>query len=239
MPATLVASLPIGQPPLSTQTTPQSQKRKFNVAYVIILVLAVLLTGSVVALFYEKGKREANANVAGETESPSNPFRTEQNTNSSTNSSAPNASQTPTVTADKNQSRFHLNPCGSIRDSQTSLEWYVGPDRNMTWYEAQQWTAGLNQCSGGWRMPSIEEVRTLYNPSSSAGTGFYLNGRYYPAHIDPVFNGIGGGSWVWSDEKVGADAARSFNLNQGKAVVYSAMNTYYSTRAFAVRKAKV
>jgi len=78
-------------------------------------------------------------------------------------------------------------------------------------------------------MPSIEEIRTLYNPTVKAGTGFYLDGRYFPAHIDPLFNAIGGGSWVWSNEKVGDDA-RSFNLNQGKAVTYSAMNTYYSTK---------
>ena len=42
---------------------------------------------------------------------------------------------------------------------------------------------------------------------------------------------------VWADERIG-DEARSFNLNQGKAVRYSATDNFYSTRAFAVREAR-
>ena len=37
-------------------------------------------------------------------------------------------------------------------------------------------------------------------------------------------------------ERSATGDAQSFNLNQGKAVSYSATNTTYSTRAFAVRK---
>lgn len=107
----------------------------------------------------------------------------------------------------------------------------------MSWYDAEQWTAGLGNCAGGWRMPTIEEIRGLFDPTTTAGIGFLLNGRRYPAHIDPVFNAIGGGSWVWAGERNG-DSARSFNLNQGIAVTYSATNNAYSTRAFAVRVAR-
>ncbi len=85
-------------------------------------------------------------------------------------------------------------------------------------------------------MPTITEIMTLRNPATTAGTGFYKEGRYFPAHIDPVFNAIGGGSWVWASERSATGDAQSFNLNQGKAVSYSAKNTTYSTRAFAVRK---
>jgi hypothetical protein len=82
-------------------------------------------------------------------------------------------------------------------------------------------------------MPTSEEIRTLYNPSLRAGTGYYTDGKYFPSHIDPVFKAIGGGSWVWTKEITG-DTAQSFNLNQGKAVRYSATDTLYSPRAFAV-----
>jgi hypothetical protein len=170
---------------------------------------------------------------SSENESSLIAYLEEQNANTPASSNTQDISTSPSII--KNQARFSVSSCNSIRDSQTGLEWYVGQDRNITWYEAQQWTVGLDKCGGGWRMPSIEEIRTLYNPALKAGTGFYLDGKYFPAHLDPAFNAIGGGSWIWSTEKVGGDSARSFNLNQGKAVVYAAMNTYYSTRAFAVR----
>lgn len=131
--------------------------------------------------------------------------------------------------------RYSVGTCGAIQDSQAGLEWFVGEDRNLTWDEAQNWIVGLASCGGGWRMPTIQEIGTLYDPSQRAGTGYYQEGRYFPAHVDPVFNAIGSGSWVWSGERVGVGDARSFNLNQGKGVVYSATNTLYSTRAFAVR----
>jgi serine/threonine protein kinase len=136
-----------------------------------------------------------------------------------------------------NQTRFIVTSCNSIKDTQTLLEWFVGPDRDMTWYQAQQWTTALDNCDGRWRMPTTEEIRTLYEPTSKAGVGYFTDGKHFPAHISSVFNAIGGGSWVWANERVGDDA-RSVNLNQGKAVTYSANNTLYSTRAFAVRNFK-
>ena len=226
----------VTEPSLTKQSKPQvtHHNRRFNLSHIVILVLAILLAGSAVALFYEKGKESTNSNAKSTlpTLTP-NPIKSEQNANPLMSSNTQDTSTSPPVI--KNQARFSVSSCNSIKDSRTGLEWYVGQDRNITWYEAQQWTGGLDKCGGGWRMPSIEEIRTLYNPSLKAGTGFYLDGKYFPAHIDPVFNAIGGGSWVWSNEKVGEDSARSFNLNQGIAVVYTAMNTYYSTRAFAVR----
>jgi hypothetical protein len=218
-----IEALPLKQ----SEAQVKGRKRNVNFSYIIIVLLAVLLTGSAVALFYEKGKESSNSNAKQlESSTPiSNPSKSEQATVNSAN---------PSTEQNKNQARFSVTSCNSIKDTQTGLEWFIGPDRNMTWYDAQQWTVGLGSCGGGWRMPTIEEIRTLYNPALRAGTGYYTEGRYFPAHIDPVFNAIGGGAWVWANEKLG-DEARSFNLNQGKAVTYSAMNTFYSTRAFAVR----
>jgi hypothetical protein len=219
-PAPTIEALP------TKQSEPQVKERGrgFNVSYVVILLMAVLLAGSAVALFYERGKEGSNSNARQlESQTPaSNPMRPEQT----------NVNSAPQTVND--QTRFSVASCNSIKDTQTGLEWFVGPDRNMTWYEAQQWTVGLGNCGDGWRMPTIGEIRTLYNPALKAGTGYYTGGKYFPAHIDPIFNAIGGGSWVWVNEKIGDDA-QSFNLNQGKAVTYSAMNAFYSTRAFAVR----
>ena len=54
-----------------------------------------------------------------------------------------------------------------MRDTTTGLEWVAGPDRNTTWYEAKQWVANLTVAGGGWQMPTVSELETLYEK----GTG--------------------------------------------------------------------
>ncbi|WP_157679497.1 Lcl C-terminal domain-containing protein [Methylovulum psychrotolerans] len=130
---------------------------------------------------------------------------------------------------------YKVLPCGSIIDLTTGLEWYVGPDQTLAWAEAKQWTANLDTCGGNWRMPTIAEIKSLYRPAYSAGTGFYINGKYWPAHIHPVFDAIGQGSWVWSNQSMPEFKAKSVNLNQGLAVTYNQSGEKYTTRVFAVR----
>jgi len=186
-------------------------------AYAGVSILVVVL-GAGAVLFFRKQQENPNAN----------------NRQTVIAAGAPSLAPSPSRKSN-NTGRYSVGTCGAIKDSQTGLEWLVGEDRNLTWFEAQNWIVGLASCGGGWRMPTIEEIATLYDPSQRAGTGYYTEGRYFPAHVDPVFNAIGSGSWVWSGQRVGVGDARSFNLNQGKGVVYSATNTLYSTRAFAVR----
>jgi Protein of unknown function (DUF1566)/Caspase domain len=135
----------------------------------------------------------------------------------------------PQVTA-----RFGKSACGSISDTSTHLEWFVGEDKTVTWDEARNWIANLDACGGGWKMPEIKQLSTLFDPHAVAGTGFFTAGKHYPAHIDPIFSGIGGGSWVWSSGQSG-DYANSFNFNQNLAVTYKKNNSTFTTRAFAVR----
>ena len=130
---------------------------------------------------------------------------------------------------------YRVSSCGAITDTSTGREWYVGTDRTLSWDEARQWVSTLNTCGGSWRMPTIAEIRTLYDVSQTAGQGYYSGDRYWPAHIHKVFDAIGSGSWVWSNSLVDDQYAWSFNLNQGKPVKYKRSNTKYTTRAFAVR----
>ena len=130
--------------------------------------------------------------------------------------------------------RFTAADCGSVYDSRTGLTWKLGPNANPTWDEAQSWVASLDQCDGkGWRMPTLSELATLYDPQYASGVGFYQNGVRYPAHISPLFEPIGDGSWGWSDAAEG-DTARAFNFNQGVATRYDRASSVYTTRAFAV-----
>jgi hypothetical protein len=131
--------------------------------------------------------------------------------------------------------RYNVAPCGAVEDSKTRLEWFVGPDKTMSWDEAKTWIGSLTACGGNWQMPTIEQLATLYDSRFTAGTGFYKGGRNWPAHIHPVFASIGSGSWAWSREARDSRTARAFNCNQGVAAEYEKDNKSYTTRAFAVR----
>jgi hypothetical protein len=69
--------------------------------------------------------------------------------------------------------RYNVAPCGSVEDSKTRLEWFVGPDKTMSWDEAKTWIGSLTACGGNWQMPTIEQLATLYDSRFTAGTGFY------------------------------------------------------------------
>ena len=51
---------------------------------------------------------------------------------------------------------------GIVYDSNTGLEWFAGPGRNMSWAEAKEWARVLEIDGSGWRMPTKKELETLY-----------------------------------------------------------------------------
>ncbi|OGL45383.1 MAG: hypothetical protein A2161_06300 [Candidatus Schekmanbacteria bacterium RBG_13_48_7] len=119
--------------------------------------------------------------------------------------------------------RFKKAEIGVIKDSVTGLEWYVGPDKDTNWNKAKEWVEGLNRSNfagSGWRMPSREELRGLYQ--KGVGT----------RNLDPVFNTTGW--WVWSGETDGSSSACSFNFNNGGAY-WGNRSLSNIHRVFAVR----
>ena len=127
-------------------------------------------------------------------------------------------------------------PCGAIADAANGLEWFVGPDVDTTFTQAKAWARSLDACGKEWELPTIAQLATLYDPRSTAGTGFETAGKRWPAHLDPVFSGIGGGSWVWSREELDAGMAKSYNFNQGTETRTGKPGKGMTLRAFAVRK---
>ena len=87
------------------------------------------------------------------------------------------------------QERFTKNSQGVIRDRQTGLEWYEGPDEDTDWYDARCWVDDLTVDGGGWRMPSRSELKGLYEEDAGGG----LDG------MDPCFENMGGW-YIWSGE---------------------------------------
>ena len=108
---------------------------------------------------------------------------------------------------------------GIVWDLSNGLEWVVGPDKDMNWKEARIWVKSLSLDGGGWRMPTVRELKSLYN--SGSGTRNM---------IPPL---VTTGYWVWSG-KIDSSFAWCFRFNYG---LKDKVSRDYSKnlRAFAVR----
>ena len=84
------------------------------------------------------------------------------------------------------QNRFTKANNGVITDSITGLEWYVGPNPNNTWHEAKAWTESLTVAGGGWRLPTMAELKGIYQKGASAN------------NMDQQFQAKG--AWAWSGD---------------------------------------
>ncbi len=122
--------------------------------------------------------------------------------------------------------RFVAHRKGIVFDKKTGLEWIVGPDRAISWYEAKNWMDNLNIDGGGWRMPTLEELKTLYKK----GAGMY--------NITPLLKTTGW--WVWSADKSGSYAYLfDFKGGEKSTMQYDCEKDSYNTfRGFAVRSRK-
>jgi hypothetical protein len=108
---------------------------------------------------------------------------------------------------------------GVVRDTKTGLEWVAGPDRSVTWDDARDWVESLNIDGGGWRMPTMDELGTLYQP----GRG--------KRNMTPLLTTTG---WlVWSGAKK-TQSSRLFSFNVG-CKKWPLRNASCFPRAFAVR----
>jgi hypothetical protein len=109
---------------------------------------------------------------------------------------------------------------GIITDFSTGLQWYVGYDKNTTWYEANSWVKSLLAYGSGWRMPTRAELKGLYHEG--------MGNRNMP----PEFKTTG---WaVWSNEQQGSSTAWNFLFNNGVEGYYERSSST-GRRAFAVR----
>lgn len=109
---------------------------------------------------------------------------------------------------------------GVIHDTKTDLEWYVGPDTDITWNKAKKWVDSLSIDGGGWRMPSKPELWALYQKGK--GT----------RNISTFFDTTGW--WVWASTGLEAKAKPGFSFDYGsESWEYSSMSS--TSRVFAVR----
>ena len=102
-----------------------------------------------------------------------------------TSASLPGQGQ-PMTEVNPVQPRFTKADNGVITDSVTGLDWYVNPNPDQKFREAKAWVEGLTVAGGGWRLPSMAELKAIYQQGASAN------------HMDPQFQAKG--AWAWSGE---------------------------------------
>jgi hypothetical protein len=122
-------------------------------------------------------------------------------------------------TPSQSSQRFTVNSIGIIKDNQTGKEWMVGPDKDMTWDEADVWAKKLETDGKNWRLPKKSEVATLYQ--KGAGN----------RNLDPVFQTTGWYVWTESED---SKNAWSFYLYDGEPVNYL-KGAGSQRRAFAIQ----
>jgi hypothetical protein len=115
--------------------------------------------------------------------------------------------------------RFVKYPSGIVKDTKTGLEWAVGPDRNTSWKEARDWVLSLGIDGGGWRMPTIEELKGLYQKGKGE------------RNMTPLLKTTG---WrVWAKETRGSPSEWYFDFYFGPRIWDFRLTS--RSRAFAVR----
>lgn len=114
---------------------------------------------------------------------------------------------------------------GVIFDPGTGLEWCAGPDQDTNWEQARDWAGKLSTAGGGWRLPTLAELRGLYRKGIA------------PNNIDPVFGMQNQDLLVWSSETNGPSSVYFFIFTDGSEYWTYPMYSYY-TRALAVRSKK-
>jgi len=99
-----------------------------------------------------------------------------------------------------------------------NAEWVAGPDRDTTWDKALSWVQNLTVDGGGWRMATVEELKTLHQQDDT----FLLSSTT--------------GRWVWSADTKGSSGwLFSFRYGIDKWAKCSQAKEH---RAFAIRYRK-
>jgi hypothetical protein len=133
------------------------------------------------------------------------------------------ASKTGIVASEGNYIKYST---GIVYDRKTGLEWYAGPDRDMSWYEAKSWIKSLDAGEGRWRAPREKDLRSLY--WKRTGT----------RNITSLLKTTGWHVWAVQTGDSGSSWSHYFYFRGSGSWGITASSTSTDMRAFAVRSRK-
>lgn len=138
--------------------------------------------------------------------------------------------------------RFMKYDNGVITDQKTRMEWHIGPEK-INLHEAKGWAANLTTDGGGWRLPTLEELKGIYQKGAGVMKGFSEHNR------SKIFEPCGAFIWAGDNEVVRdysftinghplESTANGFNFDSGVVEQRNeakSKNLLYSHGVFAVR----
>jgi hypothetical protein len=119
---------------------------------------------------------------------------------------------------------------GIVYDTQTGLEWVVSSASNLNDSFAKRWVSGLTIGGGGWRMPSEDELKSLYQK----GAGTRNMTRLIEANAWHFFSRD---SETWHWKGFDFQSFRPFGVRDGNGTLYGS-NFGIAFSALAVRSRK-
>ncbi len=122
--------------------------------------------------------------------------------------------------------RFKKYGQNIVFDAKNEIDWFCGADKDRSWDDARDWVERLNKSKfsgGGWRMPKISELKSLYK----SGTG--------KRNMIPLLETSAW--WVWSGEAGSSLSYEAFDFSLGKTF-FRRRTFMRSLRGFAVRPHK-
>jgi len=93
----------------------------------------------------------------------------------------------------KRDGNFVAYDNGVVYDTRTGLEWFAGPDKDTNWKKAKSWVENLDAAGGSWRMPTCNELKTLFRKGAGSKDISPLS-----RNITPLFKVRG--QFIWSRE---------------------------------------
>lgn len=118
---------------------------------------------------------------------------------------------------------YRVSVEGVITDTTTGLEWVVGPDLPINYFVAEGWVSSCAIAGGGWRMPTLAELKILY--TKGLGT----------RNMDPAFKTTGW--YVWAEPR-DASTAWYFSFKADEENWYGRNINNIRHRVFGVRSTK-
>lgn len=116
--------------------------------------------------------------------------------------------------------RYIKDRNGVVLDTETGLEWLANPDEMMRFSNARRWVLKLKVSGGGWRMPSKDELSTLFQKGmGDRNRTLLLDSKSW---FGWIADGDGDDGWV-------------MGFRHGAVYMSDEVSGRYDSSAFAVR----
>jgi hypothetical protein len=117
------------------------------------------------------------------------------------------------------KTRFAVSSDGVTSDAGTGLEWVTGPNVDCAYSTAELWLTSCKVAGGVWRMPTLDELETLYLPGVTQN------------NMAPAFKTTG---WlVWAESP--SSAYCLFDFSAGSVIRSGIRDPSWIGRVFGVR----